>query len=278
MVNKFDQSRINCVGVYVDGTLYRKDVEYIPDHGSIQDSHDFFRFSAYERLKQGQSPEQISQELVALYKAAIQEGTLKTFIDSVPDGLKSELGELIPRHRSSNARVMMDLFGTSSTFLHEMLSSIDFDFILAADPKLRQLIERLKDSGYKLGILTTEVYDTVQKVLRILGLDITDFHINTGHQIPILTTENVKEKKPSAEGFERLVKGFGASSPNNVVYVGDHIVKDIEGSIRCGLQSIHVLNRDDGEDFDFDNMDIEGDSVEYARARTIYDVEKVLRT
>ncbi len=202
MVKEFDVSKVDKIGFDVDGTLYRKDIEYIPGHGSVQDSHDFFRFSAFDRLKNGQRANQVAEELVALYRKEMREGTLKDFVRSIPDQLKIEWAEIIAKHGGSNGKALMKGFGTDSTFLHEMLANIDFDFILAADPKLRQLIEKLKGKGYKLGILTTEVYDTVQKVMRILGLDLADFSINTGHPIPILTAENVEDKKPGAGVFE----------------------------------------------------------------------------
>ncbi len=78
-------------------------------------------------------------------------------------------------------------------------------------------------------------------------------------------------------GFLKLISGFEVDDPRKVLYVGDHVIKDVEASLRCGLQAVHVLNEDRGSDVSFGSMELNGDSIEYARARTIYNVGDVLR-
>ena len=62
----------------------KKDKEYVSGKGSIQTAHDFFRFSAFQRLSAGDSPVNVSQRLVHEYQERTRKGELPEAIKSLP--------------------------------------------------------------------------------------------------------------------------------------------------------------------------------------------------
>ncbi|MBU0665757.1 MAG: HAD family hydrolase [Nanoarchaeota archaeon] len=236
----FDVGSIEVVVFDVDGTLYRKDIEYTPGHGSVQTAHDFFRFLAFQRLRtQGAVPSEVSQRLIDEYGQRVEDGTLVDVVASIPDEIRGDYTGLV-NHYGSNGKVFLNKFGTESSFLQQMLSHIKFDTILGADPRLQKTFDTLRQRGYRLGILTTEVYDTVAQVADVVGFQLGQFDMDTGDNYRILCAENVTDKKPSPEGFHRIVELYGVQNPRSVVYVGDHFGKDVEAPLKAGLQAVHV--------------------------------------
>lgn len=216
----------------VDGTLYRKDIDL--GKGTIQDSHDFFRFNAYAMLKAGNDKEDVKSFLIGTYKEIMKNGDIKEEIKDIP--LKEEyIGKL--KKWKSNGKTFINEFGTESTYLHSMLMHTDFASLIKKDDELIETMNYIK-SKYNIGVLTTEVYQTCEKSFNALGLNIKDFYMNTGNGYKILCAENVKEKKPSPEGFQKLIGIYGNK---NILYVGDHINKDVKAPLENGLKSIHVV-------------------------------------
>ena len=72
----FDPKIIEHVIFDVDGTMYRKDLEYRPGKGSIQTAHDFFKYKAHEMLARGKNPLEIKKELAEEYQERARGGTL----------------------------------------------------------------------------------------------------------------------------------------------------------------------------------------------------------
>jgi len=273
-IQRFDSRILKHIVFDVDGTLYTKDFEYSPGNGSIQTAHDFFRFLAFQRLKNGnKSPFEISQSLIKEYQLNTKNNNLKEIVKSIPQDLKNDYESLVKKY-GSNGKVFVGELRVDSGYLHQMLSFIDFGAILAPDTKLKQLIKKLDKNGYDLGILTTEVYSTIEKVFNSLGINLNDFVMPTGDKYKILCSENVKQKKPSPEGFERLKEIYGADNPREIVYVGDVLEKDIEPSLKSGLQAVHVSSSEPRVTFQV--ADIDTCKKEYAKVNSIYDLEELL--
>ncbi|MGM5488875.1 MAG: HAD family hydrolase [Nanobdellota archaeon] len=228
----------------VDGTLYDKFRQYRPDRRTIDDAHNFFRQEAYKRALDGIADEQATiDELITSYRH---------HADHISDVLEPALLEEY-RHEvlkyGSNGKVFSEGFGTNSNFLSTLISSIDFNDILAPDQELINTIDHLKGKEYKLGIMTTEVFQTVQNVCDSLGLYLGDFVFEDhpclrgdGGKYPILCANNITRKKPSLEPFEKIlaVTGF---NPCDVTYVGDIRHKDVDPALSLGMNAVHV-NRD----------------------------------
>ena len=132
----------------------------------------------------------------------------------------------------------------------------------------------LKQKNYHLGILTTEVFSTVKDVAEAMGFNLDDFRMDTGDQYHLLCAENVKEKKPSLEGFEKLIKLYGVDDHRKILYVGDSFGKDIETSLKTGLQAVHVVNSGPRESLAV--ADINGLKKEYAKINGLYALRDLL--
>lgn len=273
-VDKFDPSKIEIVVFDVDGTFYNKEQEYISGVGSIQTAHDFFRYLAFQRLCKGtDSPQKIAEDLVSEYHKRIIDQTLKKRVASISDSKKARYANILTLYKS-NGQLFTGEFGVSSTYLHEMLKYIKFESVLKANPELQSTFSYLKAKGYDLGILTTEVFETVKAVADVMGFDLSDFYMNTGDKYQILCAENVKQKKPSLEGFIRLNQIYGVDDPSKIVYVGDVFSKDVEPPLKCGQQAIQIVNS--GSPFSIASVNVDGIEKEYAKINCIYLLKEIL--
>ena len=272
----FEASRIEHVIFDVDGTLYDKSIEYKPGRGSIQTAHDFFRFLAWQHLKESGSADEVALALVKEYKErAAVAGALSQRVEKIREDLKSEFLQKVEQH-GSNGKVFVNEFRLDSGYLNgELLQHIEFGSILPRDPKLRDLFLTLKERGYGLGILTTEAYQTVVAVANALGFDLGMFSMPTGDHFPILCSENVKNKKPSPDGFLRLIDIYKTRDPKAIVYVGDHFGKDVEAALKVGLQAVHVTTG--VKDIEYVSVMVDGTTREYAKIRNICVLEQILR-
>ncbi|MFO7710606.1 MAG: HAD family hydrolase [Candidatus Woesearchaeota archaeon] len=232
----------------VDGTLYDKHREYRPGKGSINDAHNFFRQEAYKRALEGISDENRTiDEIVSSYKQHVSDNTV---IDIIEPEILSEFKDLVDKY-GSNGKVFADGFGTDSSFLSTMISSIDFVSILAPDQNLIDTIEYLKSKDYTLGIMTTEAFSTVENAAEGLGLELVDFYFSPHPELegkdgmyPIICAENTLKKKPSLEPFQKILDVTGYD-PHEVTYIGDVKHKDIDPALSLGMDAVHVNRKAD---------------------------------
>lgn len=203
-----------------------------------------------------------------------KEETLLKAIAEFPQELKNKYKEVLKKH-GSNGKIFVNEFGTESGFFAKIVGNVDFESVLTEDKELQKMIQNLKQKGYGLGILTTEVYNTIHTVADILGISLNDFKIETGTQYPILCSENVKEKKPSPEGFQRLIQITNVTSPKQIMYVGDDFKKDVEAPLNCGLQATQVTYNGTGKVL-FESCQIKGKQTQFAKIDKIYDLTRIL--
>lgn len=233
--SKFEN--IDAIVFDVDGTLYDKNQEKDSRIGSIQTAHDFFRFNAFKMIEQGIKIELIPEILINQYFDLNSKNNLKNNVELIDAQLIKKYEQHLKKY-GSNGKVFSERFGTNSNFLHYLLSHIQFENILGENKMLVQTVNNLK-KNHELGILTTEVYSTAKKVIGLIGLDLTDFQMKTGDKYGILCSENVPNKKPSPDGFIKLKEIYNS---NEIIYVGDHLVKDIKTAIDNNIHAVQVLN------------------------------------
>lgn len=275
MARIFNADIIEKVVFDVDGTFYIKNKEYTSGRGSIQTAHDFFRFLAFQELTKNPKMErEIFEELVSEYQRRVKNGTLKEAVSSVPQKIKESYLELVKKY-GANGKVFPGEFNTRPNFFQELYSYTDFASILPPDTRLQQTFQYLKQEGYDLGIFTTDVFSTTKAVAQALGFSLDDFRMNTGDEYPILCAENVAEKKPSTEGFERLKQVFQIDDPQKILYVGDHSKKDVEVPLKCGLQAAHVIHSGT-LDTSIATMSIGAQDAEYAKLGSVYALTNLL--
>jgi len=270
----FNPEIIQYVAFDIDGTLFQREKEYKKGRGSVEDAHEFFRLGAWQRLKQGVEPYTAAKNLVREYICRSEKGTLNEFITGVPRQVKKEYDLAVKKNGSNGKTFNYEFDLNNSSFLHKtMIQYINFQRILCRNELLCDMFNDLKQEGYSLGILTTETYKTAQDVAKVLGFDLTDFKMETGNNYPILCSENVKEKKPSAEGFLKLIQIYN-TEPGKILYVGDHIQKDIISSLSVGLQAVHIVNDDSPAIKKVTHVN--GENVEYYQIGQIHTLNELL--
>ncbi|PIN73082.1 hypothetical protein COV20_06270 [Candidatus Woesearchaeota archaeon CG10_big_fil_rev_8_21_14_0_10_45_16] len=228
------ESDITHVLFDVDGTMYDGDSRYGSRVGSVYDSHDFFRLWLYKRLSESSNlPEEyLLHEAGRQYRQRVSNGTLLDCLEHEFTGrLKADYKADVERF-TSNGRVFSQRFGRSKNFLAKALSQIDFAAILRPDQQLQEVVESLHQRGYNTGILTTEVYETVQKVLHTLGLQETYFD-------PIICSGDTRDPKPSLGGFMRILHETQKIG-SQVMYIGDSFHKDVVPALRMGMVAVQV--------------------------------------
>ena len=90
----------------------------------------------------------------------------------------------------------------------------------------------LRDSGYKIGIVTDGV--PVKQWEKIIRLGLKDFF----HKV-VVAAEGT-EQKPSPGPFLLAAAGIGAA-PKDCMVVGDRIDKDILGGRRAGMTTVQIV-------------------------------------
>lgn len=104
------------------------------------------------------------------------------------------------------------------------IAAVKFPFTI---PTLR----KLKEMGYKLGLITNGRHEPQALKLKMLELeDIFD---------EIVISGDVGVQKPNPEPFEVMAEKIGFS-PKEMMYVGDHPLNDVEGSRRAGYTPVWV--------------------------------------
>lgn len=99
------------------------------------------------------------------------------------------------------------------------------------DPEVLLGVQKLKEAGYSLMVLTNGFHATQKRRLEQAGL--------LPHLDGYLTSEQVSQPKPSPAMFEQALKKFGAS-PHEALMVGDTIESDIAGASALGIPSILI--------------------------------------
>lgn len=92
-------------------------------------------------------------------------------------------------------------------------------------------LKTLKEMGYKLGIITNGRHEPQALKIKMLELeDVVD---------EIVISGDVGVQKPNPEPFEVFAKKIGLA-PQEMMYVGDHPINDVEGSRNAGYTPVWV--------------------------------------
>lgn len=97
--------------------------------------------------------------------------------------------------------------------------------------KAIKTVKALRNSGIRTGIVSTKFRYRIEDTLERRGL--------AGMFDVIVGGEDVMEHKPDPSGLRLALLKMDAS-PENAIYVGDHVV-DAEAAKQCGIRFIAVL-------------------------------------
>lgn len=108
-----------------------------------------------------------------------------------------------------------------STYLAHNLEK--HDQMVLPYPGIAETLERLREDGYPLGIVTSKKLEGTRRGLRRCGLPETWFD-------SIVTADDVQRGKPDPEPIQIAMTRMNEPSPQQVVYVGDSIHDMYAGS------------------------------------------------
>lgn len=130
----------------------------------------------------------------------------ETFSKIYPD----RVDEMIDVYREHNLRVH-----------HEYVKAF---------PYVKEVLQTLNENGFKLGIVTAKMADSVHHGLEVAGIDI---NFDT-----IVTLDDVKHPKPHPEPVIKAMNQIGAN-PEETIMVGDNS-HDIESGNSAGVKTAGV--------------------------------------
>ncbi len=102
------------------------------------------------------------------------------------------------------------------------------DELVREFPYVKEVLEKLRAHGVRMGIVTTKMRQTTEKGLQLFGLD--------KYMETIVTIEDVTRPKPHPEPVLRALRSLGAV-PEEAAMVGDSPC-DIEAANSAGVTSI----------------------------------------
>ncbi|MCE4957771.1 HAD family hydrolase [Macrococcoides caseolyticum] len=100
-------------------------------------------------------------------------------------------------------------------------------------PGAKEVIARLQNRGYKIGIITNGNVEHQRYIIDVLGIE--------KYVLETLISEAVGFRKPDPEIFMMMCGKLGVL-PEECMFVGDHPVNDIEASRKLGMQTVFKDN------------------------------------
>lgn len=150
--------------------------------------------------------------------------------------------------------VMMKL-GITRIEMQESLAKIDTKKFLKPDEKLNIIIKRMNEN-YQLGIITNILEKFLNDILETL-------RINKNYFKYLVTVDNTNKSKPHEEPFLKALQ-LSKCKPEECVYIGDSLTKDIIPAKKVGMKTIWI-SKDSIKD---KNTDIQ--------IKSIYEVENAI--
>ena len=108
-----------------------------------------------------------------------------------------------------------------------------------------ELVIRLLDEGYRVGILTNG--QSVQQRAKLTAIGLTD------PRLVVCVSEDLPAAKPSPQAYAAACSALGLP-PDQVLMVGDSLINDIDGARAAGLQAVQVSADSADRDSDADDV------------------------
>lgn len=142
---------------------------------------------------------------------------------SVTPELIREYEELYKKHSHSNAAIFHSL-GKPSGYWSEKVNSVNpKELYQLADNDIPEVLKELK------ALVPISLFSNIEltRVLPTLGIPVEWF-------THILNARMVKQPKPALDGFYKMIE-LSRLSANEILYIGDHVEKDILPAKSVGL-------------------------------------------
>jgi len=160
----------------------------------------------------------------------------------VDEQLKKEFEKQYEQHHHS----ISDIFhsqGKPPGWWSSQLSAIEpSKLFMLADKDIPEILQKIK-AHVPVSIFSNINLDTV---LPAVGIDVEIF----SH---ILSSGMVSRPKPALDGFYKIIELSGLK-PEEILYVGDHVTKDIVPAKKVGLKAGIIWNSAEEADYSFSSF------------------------
>lgn len=136
--------------------------------------------------------------------------------------------------------------GLPSDFWQLHFAALDEQLYYKPDERVYGTLEKLKDV-VPISVFTNAKPNRLQSTLTVIG-------VNPNWISHTLTGDDVAERKPSLEGFNKII-GVTGLDPSEILYVGDRVQADIQPANAVGMQSALVWSKSPEASFSFESFD-----------------------
>ncbi len=148
--------------------------------------------------------------------------------------------ELKPTMSYVPKAVVMVKLGVSRLDMQEALTEIDVKKFLQPDRELDIILERLHGQ-FEVGIITNILRKFLYNILDALEIDKNYFRY-------VVSVDNTRNSKPHEEPFLTAIELSGLA-PEECVYVGDSLTKDMMPAKKIGMKTIWLTRESEKSEF-----------------------------
>ncbi|MDO8590384.1 MAG: HAD family hydrolase [bacterium] len=181
------------------------------------------------------------------FSTAHAELKYKTYSEIVKKPVTEELAleyETLYKKHASNSAVFRSL-GLPSDYWQQRFNTLDEVKFYEPEPKISRTLEQLR-SIVPVSLFTNVKPEKNLKMLAAVGI-CSDLFTH------ILTGDDIKERKPSLDGFHAMIEK-SKLPPEQILYVGDRIHVDIQPAKAVGMKTCLAWSISDEADFSFTNF------------------------
>ncbi|WP_040951707.1 pyrophosphatase PpaX [Gorillibacterium massiliense] len=181
--------------------------------GTIVDTNELI-IATFLHILQGHTPQQpFTREHIIPHMGSSLAEQLSTFTG------RTDVEDLIKAYREYNGRI--------------------HDEMVRSFPYVKEVLERLQQSGIKMGVVTNKVQFSTRRGLKMFELD--------GYMDAVVTADEVSAGKPDPEGILLAVSRLG-SDPERTLMVGDSQY-DMLAAHAAGVKAVGVAWSLKGEEY-----------------------------
>ncbi|MDO8617967.1 MAG: HAD family hydrolase [Candidatus Uhrbacteria bacterium] len=180
----------------------------------IKETHNQLRYAAYSEV----THKPITQELIAEYE------------------------NLYQKYSHSNAAIFRAL-GLSPNYWSDRINLIaPHELYRLMDDRIPNILQEIKV------LIPISIFSNIKldRILPVLDIDPSWF-------THILSASMIKEPKPALEGFYKMVELTGRP-PQEILYIGDHVEKDIRPAKQAGIQTGLLWSQSSEADYCFETF------------------------
>ncbi len=160
----------------------------------------------------------------------------------VNDDLINEYEDLYRKNNKSNAAIFRSL-GQSSNYWSDRINFLDpKELYRLADDSIPSILCEIRE------IVPISIFSNIE-----LDRILIAFQIKQDWFTHIISAGMVKEPKPALEGFRKMVE-LSDLPPQNILYIGDDVGKDVRPAKQIGIQTGLVWSKSDEADYSFEDF------------------------